>query len=164
MDPILKSLGYTQGTVGQRMQALARDPRYKFSEGDKGRAEIMAYIQERLAKIRAVLPHAFAVLVPGHLEVRRMAPQQAPGAPPAEPGARQPAVDSFAAIKGSNPLQVAREVDRYCAWPRQACGYKAGHDEINRLRDKAKAELGPKYDLRQFDDAVVMGGNVPMDV
>ena len=29
------------------MQALAKDPRYKFSEGDKGRAEILAYIQER---------------------------------------------------------------------------------------------------------------------
>ena len=35
---------------------------------------------------------------------------------------------------------------------------------IVRLRDKAKAELGSKFDLRQFDDAVVMGGNVPMDV
>ncbi len=45
MDPILKSLGYTQGSVGQRMQALGKDPRYKFSEGDKGRDEIMAYIQ-----------------------------------------------------------------------------------------------------------------------
>ena len=44
MDPILKSLGYTKGIVGERMQALAKDPRYKFSEGDKGRAEIMAYI------------------------------------------------------------------------------------------------------------------------
>ena len=34
----------------------------------------------------------------------------------------------------------------------------------HRLRDKATAELGPKYDLRAFDDAVVLGGNVPMDV
>ena len=52
MDPILKSLGYTQGTVGQRMQALAKDPRCKFSQGDQGRAEILAYIQERLRLIR----------------------------------------------------------------------------------------------------------------
>ena len=51
MDPILRKLGYTQGSVGARMQALAKDPRYKFSEGDKGRAEIMAYIQEWLAHV-----------------------------------------------------------------------------------------------------------------
>jgi uncharacterized protein (DUF885 family) len=61
-------------------------------------------------------------------------------------------------------LEVASEVDRYCSWPGQACGYKVGHSTINRLRDKAKAELGSKYDLRAYDDAVVLGGNVPMDV
>jgi uncharacterized protein (DUF885 family) len=48
MDAILKEIGYAQGTVGERMKALARDPRYKFSEGDKGRAEIMAFIDNRL--------------------------------------------------------------------------------------------------------------------
>jgi len=36
--------------------------------------------------------------------------------------------------------------------------------EIKQLRDEAKAELGAKYDLKAFDDAVVLGGNVPMDV
>jgi uncharacterized protein (DUF885 family) len=39
-----------------------------------------------------------------------------------------------------------------------------GHQEINRQRDKAKAALGSRYDLKAFDDAVVLGGNVPMDV
>ena len=87
MDPILKSLGYSQGSVGERMQALAKDPRYKFDEGDKGRAEIKAYIAERLAKIRAVLPRGFNTLVPGHLEVKRMSPEQEPGAPAAYGGA-----------------------------------------------------------------------------
>jgi uncharacterized protein (DUF885 family) len=46
--------------------------------------------------------------------------------------------------------------------PGQACGYKVGHLEIVRLRDKAKAALGGKFDLRHFDDAVVLGGGVPM--
>jgi uncharacterized protein (DUF885 family) len=77
---------------------------------------------------------------------------------------RQQGVDFFVTMNGSNPLEVASEVDRYCAWPGQACGYKVGHNEINRLRDKAKAELDGKFDLRQFDNAVVDGGNVPMDV
>jgi uncharacterized protein (DUF885 family) len=275
MDPILKSLGYTKGSVGERMQALAKDPRYQFSEGDKGRAEIMAYIQQELAKIRAMLPRAFNTLVPGRVEVRRMSPQQEPGAPAAYGGAgsidgkipgkfwinlrdthlhskyslpdlaahesspghvwqgeyanklplirtmlafnaysegwalyaeqlvdelglyddfpagrlgylqsiafrccrlvvdtglhvkrwsRQQAVDYFVTVNGSNPLEVANEVDRYCVWPGQACGYKVGQSTIDSLRDKAKRALGTKFDLRAFDDAVVLGGNVPMDV
>ena len=64
MDPILIKLGYSKGSIGERMQALAKDPKYKFSEGDKGRAEILAYIQQRLAMNRAVLPRAFNTLVP----------------------------------------------------------------------------------------------------
>jgi uncharacterized protein (DUF885 family) len=55
-------------------------------------------------------------------------------------------------------------VDRYCSWPGQACGYKVGHSTINRLRERAQAELGPRYDFRAFNDAVVTGGNVPMTV
>ena len=58
MDPILRGAGYTQGSIGERMKALARDERYHFSEGDKGRAEILAFIQERLRIIRAQLPRA----------------------------------------------------------------------------------------------------------
>jgi uncharacterized protein (DUF885 family) len=275
MDPILKSLGYTQGTVGERMQALAKDPRYKFADGDPGRAEIMAFIQERLKLIRAVLPRAFNTMVQGNLEVRRPPPEVEPSAPGGQAGAgsidgkipgkfyinlhttdlhrkydlpdlvaheaipghvwqgeyanklplirtllafnaysegwalyaeqlvdelgvyddfpaaklgylqslafracrlvvdsglhakrwtRQQGVDFFVQRNGSNPLDVAIEVDRYCSWPGQACGYKVGHSTIDGLRDKAKAELGPKYDLRTFDDALVLGGNVPMGV
>ena len=54
--------------------------------------------------------------------------------------------------------------DRYCSWPGQACGYKVGHSEINRQREKSKTALGAKYDLKAFDDTVVLGGNVPLDV
>jgi uncharacterized protein (DUF885 family) len=39
-----------------------------------------------------------------------------------------------------------------------------GHSEINRQRDQAKQALGAKYDLKAFDDTVVLGGNVPLDV
>ena len=64
MDPILKSIGYTKGSIGERMQKLATDPRYKFDEGDKGRQEIVDYIHDRLAKIRAVLPRGFKLWSP----------------------------------------------------------------------------------------------------
>jgi len=75
---------------------------------------------------------------------------------------RDQAIDWFVKTNGDDRGSVTSEVDRYCSMPGQACGYKIGHLEILRLRDKAKAELGPKYDLRTFDDAVVKGGNTPM--
>jgi len=55
-------------------------------------------------------------------------------------------------------------VDRYCAWPGQACGYKVGHSAIVRLREKAKQDLGDKFNFRRFNDALVLGGSVPMTV
>jgi uncharacterized protein (DUF885 family) len=275
MDEILKGAGYSQGGVGERMQALAKDPRYRFSDGDKGRAEILAFIDDRLAWIRSQMPRAFNRVVNPKMEVKRLPPEEEPGAPAAYGGAgsidgkipgrfwinlrtpdlhskysladltfhesipghiwqgeythgmplvrqmlsfnaysegwglyaeqladelgaydadpigrlgylqsiafracrlivdtgihakgwtREQAVRFFVDVNGSNPLEVESEVDRYCAWPGQACGYKVGHSEINRLRQSAEAALGSRYDLKAFDDAVVLGGNVPLDV
>ena len=56
------------------------------------------------------------------------------------------------------------EIDRYVVWPGQACGYKIGHTEIVRLRTKAMAALGPKFDLKGFHDAVLLGGSLPLAV
>jgi uncharacterized protein (DUF885 family) len=75
---------------------------------------------------------------------------------------RDQAIDWFVTTNGDDRNSVTGEVDRYCSMPGQACGYKIGHLEILRLRDKAKAALGSKYDLRKYDDAVVLGGSVPM--
>jgi uncharacterized protein (DUF885 family) len=77
---------------------------------------------------------------------------------------REQGVSFFVDMNGSNPMEVASEVDRYCSWPGQACGYKVGHSEIIRQRDRARGALGAKYDVKAFDDTVVMGGNVPLDV
>jgi uncharacterized protein (DUF885 family) len=275
MDAILKETGYSQGTVGERMKALSKDPRYSFSEGDKGRAEIMAFINNRLEWIQAQMPRAFNILVTPNMEVKRLPPEEEPGAPAAYGGAgsidgkipgrywinlrttdlhskysladlsfheaipghiwqgeythemplirqmlafnaysegwalyaeqiadelgayaedrvgrlgylqslafracrlvvdtgihakrwtREQGVSFFVDVNGSNPLEVASEVDRYCSWPGQACGYKVGHSEINRQRDKTKTVLGAKYDVKAFNDTLVLGGNVPLDV
>ena len=275
MNVILNGLGMTKGTVGARMTALGDDPRFLFPDNDRGRAEILAFIQQRLTKIRAVMPRAFATLVKGTLEVRRLPPEEEPGAPGAYGGpgsidglipgkfwinlgttklhsryslptlthheaipghvwqgeysnqlptiramlafnaysegwalygeqladelgvydgdpvgrlgylqsiafracrlvvdtglhakrwTRRQAIDWFATTNGSGRDEVSSEVDRYCSWPGQACGYKVGMNEINRQRTRARAALGTRYDLRQFNDTVVKGGNVPLDV
>ena len=275
MDGILKEIGYSKGTVGERMNALAKDPRYAFSDGDKGRAEILAFIDERLEWIKAQMPRAFNTLVNPNMEVKRLPPEEEPGAPGAYGGAgsvdgtipgrywinlrttdlhskyslpdltfheaipghiwqgeythdmpqirqllafnaysegwglyaeqladelgayasdqvgrlgylqsiafracrlvvdtglhakrwtREQGVRFFVDVNGSNPQEVASEVDRYCSWPGQACGYKVGHSEINLQRQKATTALGARFDVKTFNDTVVLGGNVPLDV
>jgi len=275
MDVILKSLGYTKGSVGERMTALGKDPRYTFPNDDSGRAQIMALVQNRLTDIRARMPRAFNTLAPGNVEVKRIPAVEEAGAPGAYGGpgsidgkvpgkmwinlrttelwtryslptlvyheaipghvwqgeytfrlplirsllqfnafsegwalyseqlgdelgayegdpvgrlgylqsiafracrmvvdtglhakrwTREQAVQWFASTNGSSVEEVSGEVDRYCSWPGQACGYKVGHSEINRLRDRAKAALGPRYDFKAFNDMVVQGGGVPMTV
>lgn len=275
MDAIMRGLGFTSGSVGERMQAIARDPRYQFAEGDAGRAEIMAFIDARLRWIRKQMPRAFHTLVDPNMEVKRLPPEEEPGAPTAYGGAgsidgripgrfwinlrttglhsrfaladlafhesipghiwqgeythemprirqllafnaysegwalyaqqladelgaydddpvgrlgylqaiafracrlvvdtglhakrwtREEGVRFFVERNGSNPMEVASEVDRYCSWPGQACGYKVGHSEIIRQRDLARTRLGERFDVRDFNDTVLRGGNVPLDV
>ena len=275
MDGILRKQGRTQGTVGERMTALLKDERFRFPESDEGRAQLMAFLHERVRDMRARLPRAFRSMVPGNFEIKRMPPEVEPGAPGAYGGpgtidgkvpgkfwinlhtlavwtkynlptltyheaipghvwqgeytfklplfrsllafnaysegwalyaeqlanelgvydsdpfgrlgylqsiafracrlvvdtglhakrwTREQAIQWFATTNGSSVEEVTSEVDRYCAWPGQACGYKVGHSEINRLRAKAQKALGAKFDLREFNDVVVKSGGVPMVV
>ncbi|HEY0149836.1 MAG TPA: DUF885 family protein [Allosphingosinicella sp.] len=273
MDPILRSIGYTSGTVGERMTALGKDPKYLFPNTEAGRKQILDYVNERTADIRTRLPRAFATLVPGRLVIKRVPVEIEAGAPGGYAAAgtmdgsvpgnyyinlrdtamwprhalptltyhegipghiwqgeytyklplvrslvafnaysegwalyaeqlgdelgvyegdpvgrlgylqslsfracrlvvdsglhakrwtREQAIQWFASTNGSTVEEVQGEVDRYCAWPGQACGYKVGHSEINRLRDKAKGALGQSFDFRRFNDALVLGGAVPL--
>ena len=275
MDPILREIGYTSGSVGERMQGLGADPRYKFAQGDPGREEIMEFIGDRVNWIKAQMPRAFNTLVDPNLEVKRIPPAEEVGAPGAYGGAgskdgtipgrfwinlrttdlhrkydladltyhetipghvwegeysnrlplirsilafnpfsegwalygeqladelgayddfavgrlgylqslafracrmvvdtglhakgwsREQAVRFFVEENGSKPEEVGSEVDRYCSWPGQATGYKLGHSRIVDQRARAESALGAAYDFKAFNDAVVLGGNVPMDV
>jgi uncharacterized protein (DUF885 family) len=77
---------------------------------------------------------------------------------------REQAIDWLVKVTGYPRPAAQSEIDRYCAWPGQACGYKIGHTEINRLRDRAKAQLGQRYTLQGFDDVVVKTAGVPLTV
>ncbi|MDE2488675.1 MAG: DUF885 family protein, partial [Alphaproteobacteria bacterium] len=77
---------------------------------------------------------------------------------------REQAIRYFVDQEGEAPGFAAREVERYCVSPGQACSYKLGHTEIVGLRAKAKAALGPRFAIKDFHDMVLANGRVPLEV
>ncbi|RFP18852.1 MULTISPECIES: DUF885 family protein [unclassified Duganella] len=276
---ILKAQGITQGTVGARLQALAKDPKRFYADNDQGREQLIAYCNERVNAVRALMPkishmdlkvplqikrvpvdieagaglgymnfasldgarpaiyyinlksttlwpkselatltaheglpgHAFqgAYLAEHHDELPLIASLMAFNAfdegwalyaeqlvdefglyandPFSQIGylqaqqfracrlvvdtgihtmkwTRQQAIRFLVENTGRGVQAMTSEIDRYCASPGQACGYKMGHNEILRQRERAKAALGGKFDLAGFNDALVQSCGVPLTV
>lgn len=278
LDALLKAQGLTQGTVGQRIQALYKDPKSFFPNTDDGKVQAIAYCNDRLAAIRPKLPQAFKRLPPYTFEVRRVpvateagaasAFSQAPALDGSRPGivyfnlrdsaewpkwslpstvfheglpghqlegglalsntalplirktggfsgygegwalyaeqladelgmydgdpmgrigylkfqlfragrcivdtgihhygwSREKAIQTFIGLEGDAPGFVTREVERYCATPGQACSYKLGHTVWTRARERARVALGARYDIKDFHEAGLGSGRVPLDV
>ncbi|MBL0927969.1 MAG: DUF885 domain-containing protein [Phycisphaerales bacterium] len=76
---------------------------------------------------------------------------------------RDQAIGFMAANSALTKTNIEREVDRYIAWPGQALAYKLGQMKILELRKKAEAELGPRFDLRDFHDMLLERGAVPLE-
>lgn len=279
IDQILKSQGMTQGSTGERLQALTNDPKQLFPDNDEGRAQLIAYLNQCVANARAIMPRFSHLGMKAPLTIKRVPSDIQAGAPlgymnfasldgsrPAIyyvnlkstalwpkyqlptltthegiPGhawqgaylaehhdkiplissemgfnafvegwalyseqvcdelglydndplgrlgylqgqqyracrlvvdtgihakrwTRQQAVDFMVRETGRGADAMTSEVDRYCAWPGQACGYKIGHNTILSERDRAKAALGDRFDLAGFNDAVVRTGGVPLAI
>jgi uncharacterized protein (DUF885 family) len=66
-------------------------------------------------------------------------------------------------VRSSNP-QKGNCINRYLVSPSQATAYKIGMTKILDLREKAKKQLGPRFDLRQFHEVILPNGPVPLDL
>lgn len=276
MDKILKSVGIPNGTVGERMDRLATDPRFAFQDTEVDREQMLARYKALLGHVKTLLPKYFARLPQQALDVRRVpsyaekgsagAYYEQPSADGTRPGiffanlrnvaetpsfsmptlayhegipghhlqiataltipdlplirrfafisafgegwalysenlakdmglyegdpygdlgrlqaelfravrlvvdtgmhaqhwSREQAIDYFRKTTGMALSDVTAETERYVTWPGQACAYKIGMKAILELREKAKAELGPKFDLREYHTLVLENGAMPL--
>jgi uncharacterized protein (DUF885 family) len=76
---------------------------------------------------------------------------------------RQQVIDYMHANDVNDAL-AQTETDRYIAWPGQALAYKMGQLTISKLRERAKTELGAKFDIKAFHDEILDGGALPLDL
>lgn len=77
---------------------------------------------------------------------------------------RERAIQYFVDLEADAPGLATREVERYCTQPGQACSYKIGHTVWTRARARAMAALGSRYDIKDFHEAGLGCGRVPLDV
>jgi len=77
---------------------------------------------------------------------------------------RKQAIDYMIENTSLSRHNVVAEVDRYISWPGQALAYKMGELKIRSLREKAMKLLGEEFDIREFHDAVLREGSVPLPI
>jgi uncharacterized protein (DUF885 family) len=77
---------------------------------------------------------------------------------------RDQVVDFFRKSGAVDEPTIQSETDRYISWPAQALSYKLGQLKFRELRERAKTELGPKFDIRTFHDEMLSGGTLPLDL
>ena len=77
---------------------------------------------------------------------------------------RQRAVDFLRENTPMAQIEIDAEIDRYAGHPGQALGYMVGRLEIERLRAEAEQALGERFDIREFHDAVLGSGTLPIPV
>jgi uncharacterized protein (DUF885 family) len=77
---------------------------------------------------------------------------------------REQVVDFFRKSGAVDEPTIQSETDRYIAWPAQALAYKLGQLKFRELRDRARKELGSKFDIRAFHDEMLNGGVLPLDL
>jgi len=165
----VESIAYHEGVPGHHLQisiaqTLPGLPPFRQQAGYTGYIEGWALYSERLGKDVGFYQDPYSDY--GHLsdEMLRAIRLVLDTGVHYKHWTRQQMIDFFHAHSSEDEPGVQAETDRYIAIPAQALAYKLGQLEILKLRDRAQAELGSKYDIRAFHDEILNGGALPLDV
>jgi uncharacterized protein (DUF885 family) len=166
----MKTLAYHEGIPGHHFQIataqglkglpfIRQQPIYSaYSEGwalytERLMAEIGLYEDDPfgdLGRLQAEMYRAVRLVVDTGLHAKGWS--------------REQAIEYMIGATGMGEAEVVSEVERYMALPGQACAYKVGQLKILALRDEARAALGEKFDLKDFQTVVLENGAVPLTV
>lgn len=82
METLFADVGMTEGTIGERIEAISTDPQFLYPDNDEGKAEVIADLNTQIDEIRPLLPEYFGTIPPQELEIRRVpefSEESAPG-------------------------------------------------------------------------------------
>jgi len=165
----MESTAYHEGVPGHHMQlSIAQElptlPPFRQQGGYTSFAEGWALYSERLGKEVGFYQDPYSDY--GHLqdEMLRAIRLVVDTGFHYKHWTRDQVVQFFHDHSAIDEVEVQSETDRYIVWPGQALAYKIGQLKILELRERAKRELGPKFDIRQFHDEVLGAGALPLDV
>jgi len=165
----IETTAYHEGVPGHHMQisiaqSLPGLPPFRQQAGYNAYAEGWALYSERLGKEVGFFQDPLSYY--GHLsdELLRANRLVLDTGVHYKHWTRQQMVDFFHAHSSEDEPEVQAETDRYIAYPGQALSYKVGQLKFLELRERAKNELGDRFDIRAFHDEMLDGGALPLDV
>jgi len=122
IDTILKAQGIKNGTVGERLLALSKDPKRFFADNDQGRDQIIAFCNEKVAAARALMPKISHLGMQAPLVIKRVPQDIEAGAPLG--------YMNFAALDGSRPAIYYINLKSTTLWPRDQLATLTAHEGI----------------------------------
>jgi uncharacterized protein (DUF885 family) len=152
---------HMQLSVAQQMTSL---PKFRQHSGNSGYIEGWALYSEQLGKEVGFYQDPVSDYGRLSSELFRAVRLVVDTGLHSEDWSRDQVVEFFRKYQPVDEPTIQSETDRYIAWPAQALSYKLGQLKFRELRERAKKELGPKFDIRSFHDEMLNGGVLPLDL
>jgi uncharacterized protein (DUF885 family) len=164
-----EAVAYHEGVPGHHMQrsvaqALPGLPKFRRYGGNSGYSEGWALYAEELGKEVGLYKDPVSDYGRLSSELFRAVRLVVDTGIHAKGWTRDQVVEFFRKTQAVDEPTIQSETDRYIAWPGQALAYKLGQLKFRELRERAKRELGPAFDIRKFHDEMLNGGVLPLDL